>query len=56
MIGLTIAALVMAWFAGFGACYSVTAKTTEREVGRWVFYFTATAAVIFAVLALTVTK
>lgn len=61
MIGLTLVALLFAWIAGFGMCYGALPIGDDRAeedqlLGKWIGRFAAVVAVIFAVLALTVTK
>ena len=53
MIGLTIAAVVLAWFAGFGMCYGLMQSAGEdRAIGKWIGRFCALASVVFTILAL----
>ena len=53
MTGLTIVAVVLAWFSGFGMCYgALKAAGEDREMGKWIGRFCALASVVFTILAL----
>lgn len=54
MSALVIAAVVTAWFAGFGSAYSVIRQTSDedRELGKWIGRICAGASLILTYFAL----